>query len=258
MWADWKITTVTDTSGRKSVGTEYYKGKLRRSDTQVDGVLRSVFVMDSETMRQTMWDPGAKQYTVFSAARTPSTTKIPVTDTQTRPVLLFESATTDTGERQTFFGRTGRRLITSEKRSREETPGSPRKLESETVTDGWYVDVTGLPQSRSAGLFYSLVAGPSPVIKVTHTGERLSGLAVREKVVTHFMGSGSGIPESEMTREVTELYEGVLPQNLFEPPADFKRVAQLANTSIRYPRSFSDEIELYWNTVERWFAGWFS
>jgi len=258
--ADWKITTVmTDLNGSESVATEYYKGKLRRSDTEVNGAHRSVFVMDAENRRQTMWDPGAKQYVDLSTPRVaPRTMEVAEPGPTTRPVLLLESNTTDTGERQTFFGRSARHLITIEKRLREEIPGAESRLESEKTTDGWYLDLNGFPQSRAIGAFYTLLAGSErPVFKAIHTGAPLSGLAVREKITARFVNSPSATREIQSTREVRELSEGVLPANLFEPPSDYKRVAELANPYMR-PRSFSDEIEAYWNVVENWFLSWFS
>ena len=60
---------------------------------------------------------------------------------------------------------------------------------------------------------------------------------------------------SEMTREVTELSDAPLAQALFEPPPGFKRVTQL---SYRPAPSFSDQMDIYWQQVQRWFFGLFS
>jgi len=128
--ADWKITTATtDLRGEESVRTDYYKGKLQRSDIEGNRAHPYVVVLDVENRRETVWDASAKQYSVISLRR----------------------------ERK-------------------------------------------------------------PVAAPTAAG---------------------------------------LSQELFEPPADCKRVAQLPGAFVRRP-SLSDEIEMYWNSLEYWLLSWFS
>jgi hypothetical protein len=258
--ADWKITTVETYSGRmETVRTEYYKDKLRRTDMEVNGAPGLVAVVDLTAERQTMWDVKRKEYVRISLKQRPTQAALAEADPATRPVLLVATSTMDTGERQTIFGRTARHLITSEKRSREEVPGAETKFNSEMLTDGWYLDASGLPMERHSYMAAMLIgsSGAMPVIRTSHTGPVPSGLVVRQKVTRRF---SEGLDRQfETSMEVTGLYEGALSQHLFEPPADFRRVDKLADTAFAiYKPSFSDEIEMYWNSFENWLLSWFS
>lgn len=255
--ADWKITTsTTDDRGIESVRTEYYKGQLWRSDSS--GVRESplVFVMDQEGRALTIWDVKRKEYmsvTPHAVSREILDRRV---DARSWPVLLVETSTTDTGERQTLFGRTATHLITSEKRSGQQAPDAEMKLESESVTDAWYIDASGLPVERRGTFSAMLVLnGQVPEVRRTHTGPAPSGMAVRETRTWRLLKL-SITTESEM--EVKELQEGPLSPALFMPPADFKRVDKLSDTSLVYQPSFSDEIQMYWNSFENWLFSWFS
>ncbi len=253
--ADWKITTVVTSAGHRSVSTEYFKNASRRYDFDSGAGKQTVSIVDYDKLRQTIWDVDRREYVVMRLRRalTPSAPRVNAT---ARPVLLVEIATTDTGERQTIFGREARHLISSEKRYQESDGGSAPVLESEQLTDGWYVDAPGLPGEKRAGTGYILAAGAErPVIKVKHTGATLTGLAVRERMTSHFVGGRGGSSTHETTFEVTELFEGSLPQKLFEAPRGFQRVTRLPSD---YHRNVSDEIEMYWNWFQDWVSGWFS
>lgn len=227
--ADWKITTVTKSAQWQSVETEYYKGTLRRSDwSDLNGNHKRVQVLDFGNRRLTVWDFDSRQYTVhpFNSPR------LAAKPLPAAAVITTDRATADTGERRTFFGRTARRLITHERDSR---------FEGETVIDGWYIDSEGLPsQTREAVLVRHVVGqayGP-PVIKVIQTGPKPNGLAVLLKKTS---------AHEETTSEVTELKEGSLSDNLFEPPPGFERVIR-----------FRDELRLTWQWLQDWVASLFS
>jgi len=201
--ADWKITTVSKSPNWQSVQTEYYKGKLHRTDwSDQSGKHKHVQVLDRGAGRLMDWDFDSRQYSVHPFHSSPPWAKpLPA-----GPVITIDRAVTETGEHRTFFGRTARHLITHERGSQSD---------GETVIDGWYIDVDGLPSTRrEAVLMLGNQAQGPPVFKVNQTGPKPTGLAVLLRTnSTHL----------ETTSEVTELQEGRLPDDLFNPPTDFGR-----------------------------------
>ena len=122
LYADWRIVTRT---GDSSV-TEFFKGALRRTDS----LPSYTTVLDFDHRRQINWRSDLRQYAIVEwPAQYQS-------DSSPGPVITIERNTRDTGERKQFFGRTGRRLVTRVTRS-----DGP-----ETVIDGSYIDVPGLPE----------------------------------------------------------------------------------------------------------------
>jgi len=223
--ADWKIATVTKSTCWQSIETEYYKGALRRTDwSDENGDHKHVEVLDHGNRRFTVWDFDSRQYTVHRFARPrPAPAPLPPS-----AVITIDRATTDTGERRPFFGRTARHLITRERRG-----GS----DAETVIDGWYIDSEGLPRERhDAVLVIGSAYGP-PVLKVNQTGPKPTGLAVLLKNSSTY---------EETTREVTELVEGPLTDDLFEPPPGFVH-------GIRFP----DHFRQTWEWLQDWVASLF-
>ncbi len=245
--ADWKITIVTTLPGYRSVETEYFKPGLWRHESETSGpsTRRLVVIVDKNKRSQTIWDLDRREYVVMYPHPVPPQAAIapkPVT----APVIRIDIATRDTGERQTFFGRTARHLITSEKRYRESV------VESESSTDAWYIDVPNLPpQSTAVG--YILAAGnPQPIIKVNHTGAPLTGLAVQKKITTRNFLRPGRTDVSEETVKVTGLSEANLSPQLFEPPKNFRRVT-------RFPDEPSPNwLEMYWQSFEDWLNSLFS
>jgi hypothetical protein len=148
--------------------------------------------------------------------------------------ITIDRATTDTGERRTFFGRTARHLITHEHTSRSN---------EETVLDGWYVDSEALPSDKLGTAFAILDVHPAgqaygpPVFKVNQTGPKTTGLAVLLK--------RTGAHE-ETTSEVTELIQGWLPDDLFQPPPDLDRLS-----------GFSGHWRAAWERLEVWVGSLF-
>lgn len=265
LFADWKITTVTKTNGtNESVTTRYYKGKLQRTDSEIIPGYLLVSIDDTETHRFVQWSPREKQYMVVL----PSTHAIPSLPVQLasspRPTCVFETHTTDSGDRAEIFGRTALHLITNTTQSCEKTPGGESMLQSEILMDGWYLQDSDLPPElmvRGAFLWaFNTVTNEPPIIKVSHAGLSPSGLAVRTKrtqrLFTEFAGRRQ---ESTIgtTTEVIELYKGLLSDDLFEPPAGFKRVDRLPDAIYVRP-TLTDEIEIYWNSFANWLLSWFS
>ena len=250
--ADWKITTATTYAGRRSINTEYFKGSLRRYDAASQ---RMVTVIDREKLRTYMWDLNRREYVVvtLSPARNLQKASHPAAPP---PIMQIESETTDTGECGNLFGHAARHLITAEKCYRQENADSPRVLESESHRDGWYIDLPSLPREKHAAAVYTLVAGNQPpVIKTTHTGVPLSGLAVRERTASRNFFQGHASEPREWNLEVTELFEGALSADLFVPPPGFRHVLHFPNN---YRPPFPDNLQLYWDWFVDWITSWFS
>jgi hypothetical protein len=226
--ADWKITTVSKSPSWQSIQTEYYKGTLHRTEwSDQNGKHKHVQVLDRGNGRLTDWDIDSRRYTVHPLnPPNPAAKSLPA-----GPIITIDRATTDTSERRTFFGRTARHLITHERSS---------QFDGETVIDGWYIDLDGLPSTRREAVLVAVrsdqAQGP-PVFKVNQTGAKPTGLAVLLKTnSTHV----------ETTSEVTELKEGRLPDDLFEPPPGFVR-----------PIQFPDHLRLTWERLQDWVASLF-
>jgi hypothetical protein len=189
--ADWKITTRTMVDGHQSIQTEYFKGGLRRTDQSDPGTgrLRFVTVLDLEQFRHIAWDVDSREYVFTRLHRSHSAMAA------TGPLIVIDRTTTDTGERQTMFGRPARRLITRERRG------------SQTIEiDGWYIDSDTLPRQKSAkltGAYVMNVTGSIPTIKLNQTGPAPTGLAVWERTTITRRSA------SESILEVTELVEAV-------------------------------------------------
>src|SRR5579884_4224497 len=90
--ADWKITTAVTANGHCSTGTEYFKGKLRRTDQD-----KHVSVTDFERLRYIIWSPELRQYVVIRLRRE-------YRGFAGHPIIV-EQHTTDTGEHRIVFGR---------------------------------------------------------------------------------------------------------------------------------------------------------
>lgn len=231
--ADWKITTVTTAGGRRSVETEYFRGQLKRTDrVNPQNGDRWAELLDYGKRRQIVWDlAGRHQYVVtrmhYGVSR-------PIA--AAGPVVTFERATTDTGERRTLFGRSARHLITHATRSDQPA--------WESITDGWYIDVNALPREKNPNAFSVLtVGGPrAPTFKVNQTGSVLSGLVVWQKET-------SISPNTERTLEVTELVEAPLSKDVFRPPPGFRRAIPEGRN-----QDWMDQLRLYWEWLEDWFT----
>ncbi|HXI38522.1 MAG TPA: hypothetical protein VNH83_01020 [Bryobacteraceae bacterium] len=61
--------------------------------------------------------------------------------------------------------------------------------------------------------------------------------------------------ESDLTVEVTELFEGQLDRALFEPPPGFQRVISLPGN---FPLPWGQQMRLRWEWIEDWFSGLFT
>ena len=164
------------------------------------------------------------------AAKRPNPTALP------QPNLLIETTTLDSGEHKQMFGYTARHVITTRKQIPLE--GS-RQEPTETVTDGWYIDldtsVSCDPQRQSGvAVGFTLIGGtggefPIPAFKTI--GKPESGFALATKTTfrsTYTLPDGSKQESSSITEtQVTELSARTIAAALFEVPPDFRQVSQV-------------------------------
>jgi hypothetical protein len=234
--AGWKITTQTDSESGHSILTEYFDGGLRRTDQIGPKGLHYVTVVDFNDPRQIIWNMDLQQYLVVRLTRRYEGF------TLSPQIIVIDQVTTDTGESRTFFGRTARHLLTRETSHAEGGAAS----QSERKIDGWYVDSETLPREKRGGGVYFLTVGKTrPSIKVNHSGPATTGLAVWQKIT-----SISPDETREWTIEVTELVEGPLSKDLFEPPPDFRRVISFPD----HPLSWTQQIQRGWEWLEDLFT----
>jgi hypothetical protein len=184
----------------------------------------------------------------------------------TRPTVLHETTTKDTGERKQSFGYTARHVITTFKSTPLEGTAS---MQSESFTDGWYIDLVTYiscdinPTTPREGTAYSVVqmsegvltpgqgSGPisvseASVVQTTYVGKPETGFPIwiratmrRPALVPGAKSQQVNITESE----VTELSAKALDPSLFEVPKDFRSVARI----LPVPRV------AFW---ARWLAWW--
>lgn len=244
--ADWKITTVSTTAAGQQIETEYFKDRLKRRDfrDRVNGPLRTVSVIDYENLRDTAWDMKSRQYMVqrlHTALRYEGVSG---------PVITIDIETVDTGERRTMFGHTARRLMTTERRH-PEAGTSANQWESRS--EGWYIDSESLPAEKRGGSVDVLAkGGRRPLIKVNRTGTSAPGLALWLRKTSISAIADEHRHESELTVEVTDLFEGQLEKALFEPPPGFQRAVSLPGN---YQLPWSEQMRLRWEWFQDWFAG---
>lgn len=237
--ADWKIVTRTGDTTMK----EYFKGSVKRTDFSPGYTT----VLDFEHRRQFNWRADLRQYEIVEWP--PDVRPNP----SSGPTIVIERHTTDSGERKRFFGRTARHLISRVTRS-----DGP-----ETLIDGWYIDAPGLPKHNtgSGGSFAVLTivdssqsAGP-PRIEMKQTGPTPEGLAVWQKMTSSVSPRGDARGSSESVSEVTELFEGELPDQLFLPPDGYQRVTNLPYAESRTtPRTWAEAVRGRWQKIEQWFS----
>jgi hypothetical protein len=155
---------------------------------------------------------------------------------QTAPTVLVETETVDTGERREFFGRPARHVITT----RRVIPlhGS-RRQESQTVTDGWYIDLdTGLScdpswWGRSGHAFlggHFVASGRISAAGVTleeDQPDRPTFRDIGEPERGYAILTRSTEGESVIELEVTHLSTVAIDPALFDVPANFSLVERI-------------------------------
>ena len=170
----------------------------------------------------------------------------------------------DTGERQAMFGHMARHIITLEKRLA--TPGACAR-NSESRTDGWYIDDSVMPDWRRAkknsvavavlvSTFTGNCADKTDRLDVHRTGVE-PGFPLKTNTTTksEIMGpdGSTRIVASNWGSEVTEFFEGPLDPALFDIPGDFHRVDSLKNWYSPAPRRQLTGWEWFREKVQEFF-----
>jgi hypothetical protein len=217
-----KITTVIEQKQFRTISTEYFKAGFERIDQTLihpKRTVHSTHVRDVVHARLLIWYGGRLEYIVMRTEEPPAEPK-PATGA---PELIIDTKTTDTGERKIFFGQMTRHLITEETRRwvKEVRRGS----DTTATLDGWYVDAEVLPASKQQPVSCALSLGREPPrMQTNHTGPVPSGLAIfLQQTFTYELPGGLTHSDGMISR-VAEWEEEPLPDELFRPPARYKRV----------------------------------
>jgi hypothetical protein len=96
--------------------------------------------------------------------------------------------------------------------------------------------------------------GP-PKIETKQTGPAPDGLAVWQKMTLNASVPGAAPHKFESISEVTELFEGALPDKLFQVPDGYQQVTNLPYAAARpEPRTWAELIRTRWQKIEDWFS----
>jgi hypothetical protein len=175
--------------------------------------------------------------------------------------------TTDTGEREEFFGRTARHIIT--KRTIVRNPDAISSG-AQSEQDGWYLDLDanagcgahttaalgGVLMARSSG-GEGLGSLPMLVDKVEWKtiGTPVTGLPVELTSWSSPDGRDDARASSiQFKSEVTQLSTAPLDPALFDVSAGFTKVDHL---DYRQSASWSSQVQVWWYMIEQDFSGLF-
>lgn len=180
-----------------------------------------------ETVNQRfMLDLDAHEYVFFETDKKGARSGGPYKNSGGTLAIWIDSS--DTGERRQMFGHTARHIITKEKR----VPGAGScSTPSESETDGWYMDYSGLPEWRRPhpGMFFVTAGNCMDNIEVHRSGVE-PGFPLKVNTILHnsLPGVDSKIVTNTSTLEVVEFTQAPLDPALFVVPADFRRVSELS------------------------------
>ena len=175
--------------------------------------------------------PLTKEQMEARGIKKPTATELP-----SKPTLLIETTTVDTGERKKFFGHAARHLIVTRKEiPLEDSQRDPQ----ESVTDAWYIDLdvqlSCAPKWRPGQHAY-LHAGPKldekpELPKFVDVGEPVTGFPVEMKTASRSMYAMADGTKKKNTSayetRVVQLEEGPLDASMFEIPGGFRQVAHI-------------------------------
>jgi hypothetical protein len=173
--------------------------------------------------------------------------------------LVVETTTVDTGERRTTFGHIARRVLTT----RRDIPSERSEPASETVIDGWYIDLETRPtcEQSASGRGRAVLTGHvtsadarsrAPRVMFREIGRPEEGFAIETRTTWRVTGLESGNrPSSIVTHKVvTQLSREALPASLFEVPTGFRSLDGKFDTlAARWGRT----AEIVRSVVASWF-----
>jgi hypothetical protein len=176
--------------------------------------------------------------------------RVPKAGTPTRPTVLHETTTRDTGERKQSFGYTARHVITTFKIIPLE---GTNVMAMETVTDGWYIDLDAHiscdpgQQALREGTTYAVaqllvdavppsqttapVSASDPnLVQTRYIGKPETGFPIWVRTTMRYSLPARESKSEQLTTteiEVTELSAKPLDPGLFEVPRDFRSVTRI-------------------------------
>lgn len=243
-----KIVTRQVTGGFADTKTEYLTANRLRNEWQTHagdrvGHPMASIIQRAGTNRVFLLDLQAQEYVSYE-----TDSQGVMLGARLRPVVTSGGTlqiwinSTDTGERAQMFGHMARHIITTEKRVAG--PGACSK-NSESQTDGWYIDESMMPDWRhpkggSGGVVvasvFAVSSGSACMDRVDKIEVHRTGVETGFPLKTTTMMT-SEIPSPEGVRtvvsnwgaEVTEFQEGPLDPSLFEVPPGFRKVDALQN-----------------------------
>lgn len=173
--------------------------------------------------------------------------------------LVIETTTVDTGERKVAFGHAARRVLTT----RREIPSERSDQASETVIDGWYIDLETRPscEHRATGRAGAILvaraasadaASSAPRVTFKEIGTPEEGFAIETRTTWRVADhETTNRPASVVThRVVTHVSRQPLAASLFEVPAGFRTLdGRFSLLAARWGRT----AEIVRSVVASWF-----
>lgn len=250
-----KIVTRQVTGGFTDTRTEYLTADRLRNEWQSRmgerfGPPMASIIQRGDRDRVFVLDLQAREYLTYETDNSGQSLGSRNKAAASGGVLQIFIDYVDTGERKELFGHLARHIVTREKRVA--TPGACAK-DSESETDGWYIDPGVLPKWRQP----KKEAFGVVVASVISAGSSDACLNKMDKIELHRNGAEPGFPvklnttlksevpardgvprpmASSWGSEVVELREGPIDPALFEVPPDFRQVQNLRSWSATPPK----------------------
>jgi hypothetical protein len=268
-----KIVTRQVTGGYSDTKTEYLTVNKLRSEWQTrigdrSGPAMASIMQRGSTNRVFVLDLQAREYVSYetdSQGAVQGVKRQPIIYSTGTLQIWIES--TDTGERQEMFGHMARHIITREKRIA--TPGACSR-NSESETDGWYIDESVMPEWRRTkkpgtgivvATMVALNSSNGCADKVDHIDVHRAGvdpgfplkITTTTKSAVPEPDGGTRMLASTWGSEVMEFREGALDPNLFEVPGDFRRVDALKSWFAPPPRRQPSGWDWFKDKMQQWF-----
>ena len=242
--ADTKVKTRQTSGGQTYENTSYIKGKRQRSEAN-NGQM--IVIQQCDLRRNIQIIPQAQAYVIQpydNAANTSSTTNGRTTSqpsaTSKGGVVTSIVTTKDTGERKQMLGYTARHIITT--METESSPEACSQTKSKMQIDGWYIDAEFALECDS-GVAYKPYSPPQSggcqdryVTKQVGTAKK--GYPVWEKMT---MFDPSGAESFSTVNEVVEFSHAALDASLFDVPAGYRQVSDLASAFSAAPATTATE-----------------
>lgn len=242
--ADTKVKSRQTNGGQTYENTSYIKGKRQRSEAN-NGQM--IVIQQCDLRRNIQIIPQAQAYVIQpydDAANTSSTTNGRATlhpSTTTKGGIVTSIVTTkDTGERKQMLGYTARHIITT--METESSPEACSQMKSKMQIDGWYIDAEFALECDS-GVAYKPYTPPQSggcqdryVTKQVGTAKK--GFPVWEQTT---MFDPSGAESFSTISEVVEFSHATLDASLFDVPAGYRQVSDLASAFSAAPATPANE-----------------